>query len=62
MGELGILLLIFTDLYYGSNKSTGKETGKSHLFAVNYSIMNSFGQRSQYISIKFPIDKQSENP
>ena len=27
-----------------------------------YSILNSFGQRSQYISIKFPIHKQSENP
>ena len=29
---------------------------------VYYSILNSFGQRSQYISIKFPLYKQSENP
>ena len=29
---------------------------------VYYSILNSFGQRSQYISIKFPFHKQSENP
>ena len=29
---------------------------------VYYSILNSFGQRSQYISIKFPLHKQSENP
>ena len=28
------LLSKFTDLYYGSNKSTGKETGKTHLCAV----------------------------
>ena len=26
---------------------------------VYYSILNSFGQRSQYISIKFPLHKQS---
>ena len=25
-------------------------------------ILNSFGQRSQYISIKVPLHKQSENP
>ena len=25
-------------------------------------ILNTFGQRSQYISIKFPLHKQSENP
>ena len=29
---------------------------------VYYSILNSFGQRVQYISIKFPLHKQSENP
>ena len=29
---------------------------------VYYSILNSFGQISQYISIKFPLYKQSENP
>ena len=29
---------------------------------VYYLIVNSFGQRSQYISIKFPLHKQSENP
>ena len=29
---------------------------------VYYSILNSFAQRSQYISIKFPLHKQSENP
>ena len=29
---------------------------------VYYSILNSFGQRSQYISIKFPLHKQCENP
>ena len=29
---------------------------------IYYSILNSFGQRSQYISIKFPLHKQSENP
>ena len=28
----------------------------------NYSILESFGQRSQYISIKIPLHKQSENP
>ena len=28
---------------------------------VYYSILNSFGQRSQYISIKFPLHKPSEN-
>ena len=27
-----------------------------------YSILDSFVQRSQYISIKFPIHKQTENP
>ena len=29
---------------------------------VYYSISEPFGQRSQYISIKFPLHKQSENP
>ena len=29
---------------------------------VYYSILNSFGKRSQYISIKFALHKQSENP
>ena len=29
---------------------------------VYYSILNSFGQRSRYISIKFRLHKQSENP
>ena len=29
---------------------------------VYYSILKSFGQRSQYISIKPPLHKQSENP
>ena len=29
---------------------------------VYYSILNSLGQRSQYISIKFPLHKSSENP
>ena len=29
---------------------------------VYYSILETFGQRSQYISIKFPLHKQSENP
>ena len=29
---------------------------------VYYSILESFGQRSQYISIKFPLHKESENP
>ena len=29
---------------------------------VYYSILNSFGLRSQNISIKFPLHKQSENP
>ena len=47
---------------YGNNQSTGKESGKLHLCAVYYSILNSFGQRSQYISVKFPLHKQSENP
>ena len=28
---------------------------------VYYSILNSFGQRSQYISTKFPLHKLSEN-
>ena len=28
---------------------------------VYYSILNSLGQRSEYISIKFPLHKQSEN-
>merc|ERR1719266_2534793 len=27
-----------------------------------YSMLYLFGQRSQYISIKFPLHKQSENP
>ena len=27
-----------------------------------YSILESFGQRSEYISIKFPLHKESENP
>jgi Leucine-rich repeat (LRR) protein len=27
-----------------------------------YSILNSFEQRSQYISIKLPLHRQSENP
>ena len=34
-----------------------KETVKMHLCSVYYSILNSFGQRSQYISIKFPLHK-----
>ena len=29
---------------------------------VYYSILNSFGQRSQYISIKFSLHKLSDNP
>ena len=29
---------------------------------VYYSILDSLDQRSQYISIKFPLHKQSENP
>ena len=29
---------------------------------VYYFILYSFGQRSNYISIKFPLQKQSENP
>ena len=29
---------------------------------VYYSILNSFDQRSQHISIKFPLHKQSEKP
>ena len=29
---------------------------------VYYSILNSFGQRLQYIRIKFPLHKQSKNP
>ena len=29
---------------------------------VYYSILNSLGQRSQYISIKFPLHKQSDDP
>ena len=29
---------------------------------VYYSILNSLGQRSQYIIIKFPLHNQSENP
>ena len=29
---------------------------------VYYSILDSLGQRSQYIIIKFPLHKQSENP
>ena len=29
---------------------------------VYYSILNSFGRRSQYISINFPLHKQFENP
>ena len=29
---------------------------------VYYSILDSLGQKSQYISIKFPLHKQSENP
>ena len=33
-----------------------------HCGPVYYSILNSFGQRSQYRSIKFPLHKQSENP
>jgi hypothetical protein len=28
---------------------------------VYYSILNSLGQRSQYVSLKFPLHKQSEN-
>ena len=38
---------------------TVKSVASSRL--VYYSILNSFGQRSQYISIKFPLHKQSEN-
>ena len=30
--------------------------------SVYYSILVSLGQRSQFISIKFPLHKQSENP
>ena len=47
---------LFRWIYYcHSSKSTGKKTDKMHLCAVYYSILNSFGQRSQYISIKFPL-------
>ena len=38
---------------------TAKSVASSRL--VYYSILNSLGQRSQYISIKFPLHKQSEN-
>ena len=40
--------------------SNTKETNS--IRPVYYSILNSFGQRSQYMSIKFPLYKQSENP
>ena len=36
------------------------KVGSSRL--VYYSILELFGQRSQYISIKFPLHKPSENP
>ena len=49
--------------YYDSNESTGKETGKTHPCGlVYYSILDSLDQRSQQISIKFSLHKQSENP
>ena len=43
-----------------SSCSTYLKVASSRL--VYYSILNSFGQRSQYISIKFPHYKQYENP
>ena len=40
--------------------STYHKVGSSR--PVYYSILNSLGHRSQFISIKFPLYKQSENP
>ena len=53
--------LLWWIYYCHSSKSTEKKTSKTHLCAVYYSILNYFGQRSQCISIHFPLHKQSEN-
>jgi hypothetical protein len=42
------------------NPKTHRKVASSR--PVYYSILNPFGQRSQYISIRFPLHKQSENP
>jgi hypothetical protein len=53
-------------LFYLWKKDGNQNTVKSR--AVDWStiqfwtLLNSFGQRSRYISIKFPLHKQSANP
>ena len=52
--------------FHSSSNSDYKRKQYYHKVAcskpVYFSILNSFGQRSQYISIKFPHYKQYENP
>ena len=60
------LLKVLSVICHSSSKSDYKRKQYYHKVArsrpVYYSIWNSFGQRSQYISIKFPHHKQYENP
>ena len=46
-------------IYEGSSFLSYRKVARSR--PVYYSILNSLRQRSQYISIKFPLHKQSEN-
>ena len=70
--KLSILLAFFS-----TNKHCGSlwfSAGKFKLYLANhyrkvassrlvyYSILNYFDQRSQYMSIKFPLHKKSDNP
>ena len=49
-----------TPLYQRNSLNIYRKVASSR--PVNYSILELFGQRSQYISIKIPPHKQSENP
>ena len=53
-GYIGI-----TTITYNSLRTYRKVASSRQVY---YSILDSYGQRSQYISINFPLHKQSENP
>ena len=58
--SMKIVLIDEVGIWHGWVSSLNLCTVK--LRSVDYSKFNSFSQRSQYISIKFPLHKQSENP
>ena len=60
MPTLGINRFFSGTYFHLSRKIDYRKVASSR--PVYYSILNSFGQRSQYVNIKLPLHKQSENP